>query len=588
MRIVLLKLDVLLTFWVGTMLLSGCWHVRPENEAGPGPDHASPERFERRGTVPSAALSVESGRVLFHSPFVVLPASPGWDRDSGAATLRNALALGARFVLVVGAGAPSDDAPPRLSTPGSESVMVSFPVNQAPSGPVLQTFRGEGQHLILVRWRGMAVLEPRNVDTALRRALKQSGNGVSIVVFDVPPWRHGPMETWSRARRTLAKGAGHVLAVALTDSGSPDSFWWDATGRVERLQVPVTGAEASSRFFFGRVSGKSVKLSVLEASSVRPVSAYSRSFIDKRETMRRSLSLTPICNRNRATVVTLTNPFDRKLNVSARWHFVREGYRVEPQLVGFELEPGGVFRQQFTFQPEDGAGPLKFALPRFELRTEVKSPAGIGQPVTLEATAPVCMQVAPAELDTPPVVDGTLEWDGSRHRLGDPAQVVEGHAEWEGAQDASANLRFAYANDTLFIGARIRDDDDRGMALTVFFDPRGSLGQEINNDEFGEDEAPLELTFELSETALVDIAGPNASEEDIKAAAAKGTEDWEVEISMPLPQPAPDKPGTLRMEAVLTDEDAGGATTVLAFSGAGNPRRSSARYARIHIPTPAR
>jgi len=416
----------------------------------------------------------------------------------------------------------------------------------------------------------------------LRQQVAEAPPALPLLVFlDEPFWASQP-EAWERVQAELGVREGdgvHVIA-----AGARRFSWWSA-GRIHyhtlggaAAGLLAAGAAPADGEFAGllwvTLAPPGLAVHVLEPSALLAPEVFSRRLQEQRRTLRAACQASPVAAADGVTEVRCENPTEAPLAFDAEWRFEGVAGRVEPQVLGFRLDPGQPFRQRFRLQVADGV-PLKFAVPRLVLSTRCQD--GTGRPV------PVCIEVAPrvrmaghlAALPEAVVVDGDLgDWTCAGYPLNHASQVVLAEQAWQGPGDLSATFYAAESGGSLCLALNVRSAPGLATGCALLVDPRGGEGG----------------GFGVSESPVVVSAGPDGRV-TVEAAQAEGvsvvwrprTDGGVLEVVVRPGLFAEGRiPDPLLADVVLSRFDASGRPiTGLCFSGDAPGRQSSVLYGRF-------
>ncbi len=271
-------------------------------------------------------------------------------------------------------------------------------------------------------------------------------------------------DVWPQLQAVLDNNAEHVQVVV---GGGNRFSWWREDGR-DYFSVPVLARGVNRPMSLPTGEFDGFLWGEPEADGKMNFRAIAWSGIIEREEMNRqdqlivdilnaNLSASAFSDSNPTTRVALRNTTGRRLQFTARWQAAKE-IQVEPRVVGFTLEPGGVFAQQFRLQPV-AAGPLKFLAPRLVLQTGIAGPGGRPRQVELQAEPWGRINASAAFAEEPKTIDGNLDdWTQPGLQLNHAIQVIAGREAWGGPADLSGIVRLAYDHDHLYIAVRVIDD----------------------------------------------------------------------------------------------------------------------------------
>ncbi len=283
-----------------------------------------------------------------------------------------------------------------------------------------------------------------------------------------------------------------------------------------------------------------------------------------RRAIRASLTATPLVPPESVTEIVCRNPSHQVLHYVPAWQFSRDGIRVDPQVLGFDLNPGEVFRQRFRITDPSGT-PLRFSQPTFVLSTRYRDRDGMTTGISAEVRPWCVMPGVFGELRAAPRIDGRLgEWNGGGMLLNHESQIVRGRSVWKGPADLSARVFAGYFGRVFYSAVRVRDDsvlDDiaRGGAaeyVDFYLAPMGDGNRPPYH---------LRVSLDGSVTQEHGAGGPG-----VVARVRREKSGFSVEIGVPFTvflgsSTVPDR---LRFDVGITEQDAGDAGPVcLFFSG---------------------
>ncbi len=500
---------------------------------------------------------------------------------------RSAVELSPAMIIVLGRLGVDQDALLTLDgiPTGVDISAVPLPVFVFPGGaPSAGRSRlaldfGNGARLLFLSWQD-AVAESGETIRWLRQQIEDVDVASVALFFDLPPWDHaGPAgsQTFQRLLTVIDR------PVTIVAGGGSRVSWWQED-RFTYIQLgdaavggpgTVTADGEASGVLVARFAEGRSRFRFLLPEDLHPLPTFSRSKQEERKALRRALTSTAADDRNPYTVVECTNTTGETLSFGTRWTAAEGRLSVEPEILGFRLQPGETFRQRFALKVEN-VPYLKFAAPVFSAETVVAD--GCNQPLRLVLrTRPLCRMSG--EIPTimpPPRVDGDLsEWDRATYPISHDSQIVRGAASRHGSEDSSALLRTAGTQRELFLALRIVDDDG--------FSEDRRLGKRVAEIRFGTAtpsprSAVSPGTREVAPGALRVIvsasgeAGFRAGSEWISGMRAgwrKQADGGVLELAVPwalLGYAAP--PAFMRMDVILFDVDAGDEEqSVMYFSG---------------------
>ncbi|OGV76270.1 MAG: hypothetical protein A3K19_19315 [Lentisphaerae bacterium RIFOXYB12_FULL_65_16] len=424
-----------------------------------------------------------------------------------------------------------------------------------------------------------------------------------VLIFDGPGWRDPDCRLWSTLSAQLFSTRPRVWIIYADSAGFA---WWEQPGGINYLAIPPLSSQGQpSRFVWGNLGPDGLSLRALPCDDIATVRSFARNLQMERERLRQSVAATPMDDLHPVTVVECRNPTSRSLEFKADWTFEAANVKVDPQILGFTLNPGETFRQQFRLIG-DGNLPLKFLRPTLNL-TATGAPDASGAFEVRFQVAPWCRMVGElVSLTAPPGLDGeTREWPGSGCPLSHVSQVVGDSTRWTGPGDLSARLDAGTFGKNLFLAATVHDDSggrERGARSSEHGARTGEQG--AGSVERGATSAQVEFLVDLRTldgsapttdefpggTGLlrVRVARDGKSEvqgiDDLRrvSTAVRSTPDgFGVEVAIVLDrQPAVTATAPLRLDLVVSDADPGEPTpTTLVLSGDLNPGVSSARFA---------
>jgi hypothetical protein len=326
------------------------------------------------------------------------------------------------------------------------------------------------------------------------------------------------------------------------------------------------------------LSPQAVTCRVLDPDALLPPEVLARSAQEARQALMLACQVGPVAAAG-ITELQCTNPTARPLVFEAEWHFAGNAGRVEPQMLGFALEPGQSLRQRFRLQA-DGNLPLKFVRPRLNLTTS--SPDGLGRPVPVRLllAPPVRLGGPVGILGTGLEIDGNLsDWPFGGYPLGHESQVVLARQPWRGLEDLSAVLYVGETDGRLCAALALRRQAGTEVSARILLDPRGGEGA-----DFSPAEGPVTVTVTPAGQVETDGCGPVALETAWRPTQEGGV----LEIAFPTCLfPGGSLPATVLLDAVLTSYGSSGdPVTVLCFSGAGPGLESSRLYGQFQYSLP--
>ena len=428
---------------------------------------------------------------------------------------------------------------------------------------------GEGQ----VRW--------------LQDELRRARVAQPLLLFlDQPLWERSPA-AWSRLQGALESSGVEVHVVA---AGSGRFSWW-REGRVQfhtlgpATPSPRPGAAladgGSPGLLWISVGPQGTMLRVVEPASLLPAEVLSRRLQQERQALRQACQAGPVLAADGMTEVRCSNPTDTPLTFEATWHFEGSVGRVEPQVLGFSLEPGQAFRQRFHLQADRGL-PLKFALPRLTLATVCRDGLGQPVPVRFDLLPPVRMGGDVGPLGELFIVDGILgDWPGGGNPINHASQVVLAVQPWRGPADFTGNLYVGEQGSRLCFALDVRREKGAEVGCLLLVDPRGGEG-----GAFAATCAPLAVSLGADGQIAIEAPQP----ELVSAVWRPTSEGGVLEVGMDRRLFAGGElPAIPLVDAVLTRfGPSGEALTALCFSGDARGRESSALYGRFQrLPPPS-
>ena len=291
--------------------------------------------------------------------------------------------------------------------------------------------------------------------SVLEELLRQRHNpnsGVTVVT-DAALWVESPI-AWRRLAAALTDQPRAVVLVF----GEGQHVRWRQMGGLQCVVVPHTIPAEDAGIVWIANHEQNPAVSLLDADGISDIRRFDHRIQQDRDKLVRSLEATAVRSPEQGTTIGFQNTTTFPLKFSADWLIEGPNVDVKPEILEFELPPGERFEQQFRFQvPADF--PLKFAAPRFQLRTALPDGMGVSEPLTMTATPWCCMSgtIEPANVEVE--IDGDPgEWAGRGYPLNHVTQIVEGIEAWQGAADLSANLFVGRTADSLLIGANLYDD----------------------------------------------------------------------------------------------------------------------------------
>jgi hypothetical protein len=400
-----------------------------------------------------------------------------------------------------------------------------------------------------------------------------------LLFLDGPLWERSPA-LWARLQGVLEAAGVEVHVVA---SGTGRFSWWRA-GAVQFHTIGSATAPArpASALADGGFPGliwisagsQGTRLRVVEPGSLLPAEVLSRRLQEQRQALRDACQAGPVLAADGMTEVRCSNPTDTPLAFEATWHFEGSDGRVEPQMLGFALEPGQAFRQRFRLQVDRGM-PLKFAVPRLALTTVCRDGRGEPVPVRLELVPPVRMGGPVSPLGDLFMVDGSLgDWPGGGNPINHASQVVLAREAWRGPADFAGTLYVGEQGSRLCLALEVRRGKDAALGCLLLVDPRGAEGS-----AFEAAQGPLAVS--VAPDGQVTVAAPRPEE---VAAVWRPTPDGGVlEVAFDRHAfAAGSLPASILADAVLTRFGASGEpVTALCFSGDAQGRESSGLYGRF-------
>ena len=276
-----------------------------------------------------------------------------------------------------------------------------------------------------------------------------------------------------------------------------------------------------------------------------------------------TLTATPMDDLSPVTTVRLRNTTSEPLDFTAQWSFEQTEVRVLPQIMGFKLQPGEDYEQQFRFEYNQERS-LKAVQPLLALRTSTNASNGDVRPITL-IVRPWCRAAALLpNLSDPPALDGiSSDWAVPAHSIEYLSQLAGDPSDWHGSRDSSAELRVAWHADDLWIGIRVTDDLRVGASGM-----RRTVGERCLVYMYSGDSQPLGIAV-LSD-GRYEFLLPNESPGEPAIATVADDNGYGAEIRVPgrlLVQDSVEV-GVVRLDVVITDVDgAGDAPKRLVFSG---------------------
>ena len=302
-----------------------------------------------------------------------------------------------------------------------------------------------------------------------------------LLFLDQPLWERYPGH-WPRLQEALESSGLEVHVVA---AGTGRFSWW-REGRVQFHTLGWAAAAASpgSASADGAFPGllwisvglQRTTLRVVEPAGLLSAEVFSRRLQEERQALRDACQAGPVLAGDGITEVRCSNPTDTPLAFEATWHFEGSDGRVEPQMLGFSLEPGQAFRQRFHLQADRGL-PLKFARPRLGLTTVCRD--GLGRPVQvrLELAPWVRMGGEVGQLGELFMVDGNLgDWPGGGNPINHASQVVLAAQPWRGPAEFAGSLYVGEQGSRLCFALEVRREKDVDVGCVLLVDPRGTEG----------------------------------------------------------------------------------------------------------------
>ncbi len=535
--------------------------MRPEPVSPPAA-HASP----RRGAVPVPTRG--PGRIA------VLPAPPGsgWAAIAFTRSFRRALRLGPDVIVILGSLDVSPEGrfrvgrsllPVGLHEAGDCRVIV-FPGGGSGGAPSRVKVPG-GQLLFLP-----ATAVPSRLTQELHPLAPDNG---LILFLDAPPSTPALEQAVRRSRARCA----------VFYPGVPPTSWFPAPAPgpgMFRVAFPEQEGPAdpenvrdglAAGLFWVTLGGRGPAATFLPAQALFPPEALFAGDQERRAAIRAAVSASPASDLDPTTVVVCTNPTDQTLTYHAAWQFAAAGFRVDPEVLEFTIEPKAQFRQRFRFLCERGLA-LKFARPAFVMTTNYRNRDGFEVPVRLEAVPPCILSGTVAWAATAPTVDGDVrEWSAEGANLvNHPTQVVIGSEEWKGPEDLSASFFAAADRVNLYLAMVVQDDAPRENApgaggmhdyVDFFVAPSAGSGPENSNPP------PLRVRVMPDGRFQVRSASAGGAASRVRAAARRNDRGYSVEVALPLDlvYPAGGHPKSIRLDAAVHEQDSDDARPVALF-----------------------
>lgn len=516
----------------------------------------------------------------------VLCAAPGSTGVGLAAEWEAAWALGPDHVVVLGARAAPERERGGSRTGATEpgaggSAVLVFPGPEGADGP--GTVHGPCRNATMLLVSGAALRrDTATVVAWVGQQVAEAESGLPLLVLlDEPLWTSQP-EAWAQVQAPFEgrQGAGvHVIA-----AGARCFSWW-SSGRVHFHTLgaaaargsPAGAAPADGEFaglLWVTLARGDAGVHVLEPSALLAPEVFSRRLQEQRRALKAACQASPIAAADGVTEVRCENPTEGPLAFDAEWRFEGGPGSVEPQVLGFRLDPGQPFRQRFRLQAGDGV-PLKFAVPRLVLSTTCQDGTGGSVPVHIEVVPRVRMAGHLAALPEGVVVDGDLgDWTCGGYPLNHASQVVLAEEAWQGPGDLSATLFTAESGGSLYLALKVRASPGQATGCALLVDPRGGEG-----NGFGASQAPLVIRVGADGTTAVEAERVDGVSAVWRARSDGGTLEATVKSGLFVEGHLPDP---LLVDAVLTRFDASGRpVTALCFSGDIPGRQSSALYGRF-------
>jgi hypothetical protein len=476
---------------------------------------------------------------------------------SGGVVLSSGPGAGAEFTHIFpgGSGAPR---PERLQVPCDHALLLFL------SGRALARDEAGQVQWLQGRLSGVQAAQP------------------VLCFLDQPLWEqsHGG---WARLQEVLEAAAVEVHVIA---AGSGRFSWW-RDGRVEFHTIGSTALPARSRsapadgvfpgLIWISVGAQGTAVRVVEPSSLLSAEVLSRRLQEERQALRDACQAGPVLAADGITEVRCSNPTDAPLAFEATWQFEGSVGSVEPQMLGFSLDPGQAFRQRFHLQADRGL-PLKFAQPRLTLATVCRDGLGEPVPVRLDLVPPVRMGGEVGPLGDLFMVDGSLgDWSSGGAPINHVSQVVMALQPWRGPGDFTGNLYVGEQGSRLCFALEVRREKGAEVGCLLLVDPRGSEG-----GPFAAAQRPLGVAVGADGQIAIEATPP----ELVTAVWRPTSEGGVLEVGMDRRLfAAGSLPATILADAVLTRFGASGeAVTSLCFSGGARGRESSALYARFQRP----
>jgi hypothetical protein len=405
-----------------------------------------------------------------------------------------------------------------------------------------------------------------------------------LLFLDEPIWER-QADAWACLQAVLESSGLEVHVVA---AGSACFSWW-RTGRVQFHTMGSAAAPAAPALapadggFAGliwiSVGSQGTLLRVIEPTRLLPAEVLSRRLQEERQALRNACQAGPVLAADGMTEVRCSNPTDAPLVFAATWHFEGSDGRVEPQMLGFSLEPGQSFRQRFHLQADRDL-PLKFAIPRLALTTVCRDGLGQPVPVQLELVPPVRMGGDVAPLSNVFIVDGSLgDWPGGGNPINHASQVILSPQAWRGPSEFAGNLYVGEQGSRLCFAIEVRREKGVDVGCLLLVDPRGTEG-----GVFDASTGPLAVAVAPDGQIAIDATRPA----EVTAVWFPTDTGGVLEVAFDLRLFAGGSlPAAILADAVLTHYGASGEPlAALCFSGDAHGRQSSGLYARFQRPAP--
>jgi len=450
-----------------------------------------------------------------------------------------------RVIVFPGDSSEVERAPFRVQAPGGQLLFLSATATPARLARELGALSPDSQVILF--------LDAPPPTRALEQAVRRSSARCAVFYPGVPrtSWIPGPIPSAGMFRVAFSRQDAPADPENVRD-GLAAGFFWVTLGE----QGPVA--------------------TFLPAQALFLPEALFAGDQDRRAAIRAAVSATPTSDLDPTTVVVCTNPTDQTLTYHAAWQFAAAGFRVDPEVLEFTVEPKAQFRQRFRFLCERGLA-LKFARPAFVMSTNYRNRDGFEVPVRLEAVPHCILTGTVAWVATPPTVDGDIrEWaaDGA-NLINHPTQVVLGSEDWKGPEDLSASFFAAGDRTNLYLAMAVLDDAPPASAsrpnrpreyVDFFIAPTADK----SDPEKTTPPPPLRVRVMPDGQFQVRSATAGGAASRIRAGARRSERGYSVEVALPLDLvfPADPQPKSIRLDAAVHEQDSDDARPVaLFFSG---------------------